>query len=123
MDAKLLSSVQEIAPIVQLTPSAKTKLVEVLKEQNALNGYLRIDVFASGGCACSGGYSYSMSLEEKPRPDDIVEEVDSIKVVADKSFSGILRGSRIDYLDTLQRRGFKLENRNVKAEGCGCGGH
>ena len=114
---------QEMAPIVQFTPSAKMKLAEVLREQNALDRYLRIDVFASGGCACSGGYSYSMSLEEKPKPDDVVEEVDSIKVVTDKSFSGILRGSRIDYLDTLQRRGFKLENPNVKAEGCGCGGH
>jgi iron-sulfur cluster assembly accessory protein len=114
---------QEMAPIVQFTPSAKMKLVEVLKEQNAVDRYLRIYVFTSGGCACSEGYSYSMSLEEKPRPDDVVEEVDSIKVVTDKSFSGILRGSRIDYLDTLQRRGFKLENPNVKSGGCGCGGH
>ena len=123
MEGGILPSVQQIAPIVHFTSSAKTKLVEVLREQNALDGYLRIDVFASGGCACSGGYSYSMSLEEKPRPDDIVEEVDSIKVVTDRSFSGILRGSQIDYLETLQRRGFKLENPNVKAEGCGCGGH
>ena len=112
-----------MSPIVEFTPSARTKLIEVLKEQNALDRYLRIDVFASGGCACSGGYRYSMSLEEKPRPDDVVEEVDSIKVVTGKSFSSILRGSRIDYLETLQRRGFKLENPNVKGEGCGCGNH
>jgi iron-sulfur cluster assembly accessory protein len=112
---------QKIAPIVQFTPTAKTKLVEVLKEQNAENSFLRIDVFSSGGCACSGGFRYSMSLEEKPRSEDMVEEIDSIKVVTDKNYVELLRGSEIDYMDTLQRRGFKLQNPNVVAEGCGCG--
>jgi iron-sulfur cluster assembly accessory protein len=114
---------QKIAPIVQFSPTAKTKLVGVLKEQSAENSFLRIDFFSSGGCACSGGFRYSMSLEEKPRSEDIVEEVDSIKVVTDKNYVDLLRGSQIDYMDTLQRRGFKLQNPNVVAEGCGCGGH
>src|SRR5437660_9650644 len=114
---------QKMAPIVQFTPTAKTKLVEVLEEQNAVSSLLRIDVFSSGGCACSGGFRYSMSLEQKPRSEDIVEEVDSIKVVTDKNYVELLRGSQIDYMDSLQRRGFKLQNPNVVAEGCGCGGH
>ena len=97
---------QKMAPIVQFTPNAKTKLAEVLKEQNAPDSFLRIDVFSSGGCACSGGFKYSMSLEEKPRSEDIVEEIDSIKVVADKNYAELLRGSQIDYMETLQRRGF-----------------
>jgi iron-sulfur cluster assembly accessory protein len=110
-----LKVMQKMAPIVQFTPNAKIKLVEVLKEQNAVSSFLRI--------ACSGGFRYSMSLEEKPRTEDVVEEVDNIKVVTDKNYADLLRGSQIDYMETLQRRGFKLENPNVVAEGCGCGGH
>ena len=115
---------QEMLPIVQFTPLAKQKLSEALKQQNeSENGsYLRIDVYASGGCACSGGYSYGMQLAEKPRLNDIVEEVDSFKVVTDKNNADILRGSKIDFIDTMQRQGFKIENPNVQGQGCGCGG-
>jgi iron-sulfur cluster assembly protein len=114
---------QKIDSIVQFTPAAKTKLVEILKEQNALNSYLRIDVYQSGGCACSGGFRYGMTLEEKPKPSDLVEETEGVKIVTDKSNLDILKGSKIDYTETIQRQGFKIENPNVHAEACGCGGH
>lgn len=114
---------QKVVPIVQFSAPAKEKLVEVMKEQNVMDHFLRIDVYASGGCACSGGYRYGMGFDENSRPDDVVEQVENIKVVTDKYSAEILRGSQIDYTDTLQRRGFKITNPNVQAGGCGCGGH
>jgi iron-sulfur cluster assembly protein len=112
---------QKMMPIVQFTPLAKQKLAEVLKEQNDGSSYLRIDVYASGGCACSGGYAYGMQLSEKPRTNDLVEKVDEFKIVTDKNNAEILRGSKIDFIDTLQKQGFKIENPNVQGQGCGCG--
>lgn len=112
---------QKMSPIVQFTPLAKQKLSEVLKEQSQGGSYLRIDVYASGGCACSGGYSYGMQLADKPRGDDLVEDVESFKIVTDKNNAEILRGSKIDFIDTLQKQGFKIENPNVQGQGCGCG--
>jgi iron-sulfur cluster assembly protein len=113
---------QKMMPIVKFTPLAKQKLSEALQEQNESgSSYLRIDVYASGGCACSGGYTYGMQLADKPRGNDIVEEVDSFKIVTDKNNSEILRGSKIDFVDTMQRQGFKIENPNVQGQGCGCG--
>ena len=112
---------QKMMPIVQFTPLAKQKLSEALKEQNDSGSYLRIDVYASGGCACSGGYTYGMQVAEKPRGDDLVEEVDSFKILTDKNNAEILRGSKIDFIDTLQKQGFKIENPNVQGQGCGCG--
>ena len=114
---------QQVQPILQLSPVAKTKLVEVLTEQKAMDAYLRVDVFQSGGCACSGGFSYGMTIDQSPRPNDVVEEIDGIRVVTDKANTEFLRGSKIDYADTLQHRGFSIENPNVHAEACGCGGH
>jgi iron-sulfur cluster assembly protein len=113
---------QKMMPIVKFTPLAKEKLSEALKEQQTQGGsYLRIDVYASGGCACSGGYTYGMQLSDKPRVNDVVEEVDDFKVVTDKNNADILRGSKIDFVDTMQRQGFKIENPNVQGQGCGCG--
>jgi hypothetical protein len=41
--------------MVEFTPVAKVKLIEVPMEQNAAGSYLRFDVSASSdGCACSG---------------------------------------------------------------------
>jgi iron-sulfur cluster assembly protein len=115
---------QKLMPIVQFTPLAKQKLSEALKDQNPQSesgSYLRIDVYASGGCACSGGYTYGMQLAEKPRGNDLVEEVDTFKIVTDKNNAELLRGSKIDFIDTMQRQGFKIENPNVQGQGCGCG--
>ena len=114
---------QKIDPIIQFSTPARQKLMEVLKEENASNAFLRIDVYASGGCACSGGYKYGMALDDKSRPDDVFEEIESIKVVTDKNNVDILRGARIDYAETMQRRGFRIINPNVQTGGCGCGGH
>ncbi len=67
---------QKVLPIVQFSSPAREKLKEALKEQNTANAFLRIDVYAAGGCACSGGYKYGMGLEDKARPDDVIEEID-----------------------------------------------
>jgi len=112
---------QKLLPIVTFTPLAKQKLSEALEEHSEGGSYLRIDVYASGGCACSGGYSYGMQLADKLRGNDIVEEVGDFRIVTDKSNADILRGSKIDFIDTLQRQGFKIENPNVQGQGCGCG--
>ncbi len=114
---------QKIDPIIHFSSPAKQKLIEVLKEENVTDAFLRIDVYATGGCACSGGYKYGMALDDKARPDDVVEEIESIKIVTDKNNVDILRGAKIDYSESVQRRGFKIINPNVQAGGCGCGGH
>jgi iron-sulfur cluster assembly accessory protein len=108
---------------VNFTPLARQKLRDVLETEKATNSYLRIEVYQSGGCACSGGYRYALSLEEKPGQADVAEEVGGLKVLAAKAEADFIRGSKIDFIESLQRTGFKIENPNVHAEACGCGGH
>jgi iron-sulfur cluster assembly accessory protein len=105
------------------SPLAREKLGEVLAEENATDSYLKIEVYQGGGCACSGGYRYALSLEKAPGDSDVVENLDGLKVMAAKSDAEMLRGSKIDFIDSLQKTGFKIENPNVHVEACGCGGH
>lgn len=114
---------QKLQPLVNFTPVAREKLGEVLESENAKDSYLRIEVYQGGGCACSGGYRYALSLQDKPGQNDVVEDVNGLKVLAAQSDADMLRGSRIDFIESLQRTGFKIENPNVHAEACGCGGH
>lgn len=112
-----------VRPLVVLTPVAKEKLAEVMTSERASGSFLKIGVFEGGGCACSGGYRYSLSLEEKAGTSDLVEDVDGLKVLVERGDADIIRGSRIDFVESLQRTGFKIENPNVHVEACGCGGH
>ena len=114
---------QDLQPLVALTPLARQKLGEVLEQEKAAGSYLKIEVYQGEGCACSGGLRYALSLEKEPGSSDVVEDVAGLKVMATKADAEMLRGSKIDFVESLQRTGFKLENPNVHAESCGCGGH
>jgi iron-sulfur cluster assembly protein len=114
---------QKLQPLVMFTPLAREKLGEVLASENATDSYLKVEVYQGGGCACSGGFRYALSLEKSPGESDVVENVGGFKVLAGKADAEMLRGSKIDYVQSLQRTGFKIENPNVHVEACGCGGH
>ena len=110
-------------PLVMFTPLARQKIGEVLEQEKATDSFLKIEIYQGGGCACSGGYRYALSLEKSPADTDVVEDVSGLKVMAAKADAEMLRGSRIDFIDSLQKTGFKIENPNVHVEACGCGGH
>jgi iron-sulfur cluster assembly protein len=114
---------QKLTPLVMFTPLARQKIGEVLEQEKAIGSYLKIEMFQGGGCACSGGYRYALSLEKEPGTADVVEEVGGLRVMAAKGDADMLRGSKIDFIDSLQKTGFKIENPNVHVEACGCGGH
>ena len=109
--------------MVMFTPLAREKIGEVLESENATDSYLKVEVYQGGGCACSGGFRYALSLEKSPSESDVVEDVGGLKILAGKADAEMLRGSKIDYVESLQRTGFKIENPNVHVEACGCGGH
>ena len=105
------------------TPLARQKIGEVLEEEKATDSYLKIEVYQGGGCACSGGFRYALSLEKTPGEADVVEEVGGLRIMAAKADADMLRGSKIDFIESLQKTGFKIENPNVRSGSCGCGAH
>ena len=105
------------------TPMARQKLSEVLEAQKASDAFLKIEVYQGGGCACSGGFRYALSLEKEPGEADVVEDVGGLRVMAGRADAEMIRGSKIDFIESLQKTGFKIENPNVHADACGCGGH
>jgi iron-sulfur cluster assembly accessory protein len=84
-------------------------------EMRKANG-LRIFI-AQGGCS---GYQYGMVLEDHAREDDITWADDGINVYVDNQSAQFLRGASIDFVETVQGAGFKIDNPNAVSS-CGCG--
>ena len=102
--------------VVEFTEAATTKLLEVLKEQDAEGQYLRIAVTTDD----HGGIEYVFGLEESPSESDkVVEGV--VKALVDDQSAPMLDGSSIDYVEGFERSGFVISNPNFSS-GCGCGG-
>ena len=104
------------APVVTLTDAAAAKLGELTKEETNPAIGLRVYVY-SGGCS---GFRYGMMLEDAPTADDNVLEANGVKVYVDGKSIDLLKGSQIDYVDTLMGAGFTVNNPNAVAA-CGCG--
>src|SRR2546426_6996059 len=99
-----------------LTNEAVSRLRNVLETQQARDGALRVFV-TPGGCS---GFSYGMSLESEPAEDDDIVEQAGVKVVVDEFSKQYLKGSQIDFIDSLMGGGFTVVNPNA-ARSCACG--
>lgn len=77
---------------------------------------LRVSVMP-GGCS---GFKYSLNIEERPIEDDMVLEVNGVRVFVDGFSAPYLHGVSIDYVTSMQGSGFTFHNPNATG-GCGCG--
>ncbi len=105
----------KVAPI-SLTPSAVSKVKQIMAQQNPVPAGLRVGV-VGGGCS---GFSYSMQFDNAPGMMDKVFNMGDLKVFVDATSVMYLNGCVVDYVETIEGAGFKFENPNVKST-CGCG--
>ncbi len=77
---------------------------------------LRVSVLP-GGCS---GFKYSLNIEERPLDDDMVQEVNRVRVFVDGFSAQYLSGVTVDYVSSMQGSGFTFSNPNASG-GCGCG--
>jgi len=105
----------ETKAIVEFTPSAVSKLKEIMAEQKATDAYLRIAAEQDS----DGRISYRFGIDTVADAQDAVVDGE-VKAVIDPNSAELLRGSSVDYVESLQRSGFAVSNPN--AGGCACGG-
>jgi len=103
--------------MVEITESAKSKIVDLLLEENTPGLSLRTFV-QGGGCS---GFSYGFTFDEVVNEDDFEVNVDSkFKVLIDAMSMQYLQGAVIDYKEELMGSSFTITNPNAQST-CGCG--
>ena len=99
-----------------ITEAAASKVLDLIAKENKQGHVLRIQV-VPGGCS---GFSYQFLVEEKGAEGDHVFDQHGLKTVVDNNSMSMLSGCTIDYVETLNESGFKVENPNAQ-KSCGCG--
>jgi iron-sulfur cluster assembly accessory protein len=101
--------------VVTLTENAAGEIKSLLSKPENAGKTLRVYV-EKGGCS---GMQYSMTFDEK-RAEDLSTDMYGVSVVVDPFSAQYLRGSVVDFSDSLTAGGFKVSNPNA-SQSCGCG--
>src|SRR5690606_11027281 len=70
-----------------------------------------------GGCS---GLRYQLFFDERRLEGDIVREFGGVEVVTDKMSSPYVAGATIDFVDTIEKQGFTIDNPSATSS-CACG--
>jgi iron-sulfur cluster assembly accessory protein len=114
-DAGRMAVQEQSADLVSLTPSAAEKIRALMAEETDVS-VLRVAI-EGGGCS---GFQYGLGFDHGVQEGDLEFDCEGVKVVVDPFSAPYLRGARVDYLETIQESGFKIDNPNAVSS-CGCG--
>src|SRR5438105_9221530 len=101
--------------IVSLTPAAAAKIRDLMAGEEDVS-VLRVAI-EGGGCS---GFQYGLGFDRGAQEGDHEFDCEGVSVVVDPFSAPYLRGARVDYLETIQESGFKIDNPNAVSS-CGCG--
>ena len=101
---------------INLSPVAATKVKSLLEQEGRDDLNLRISV-QPGGCS---GLRYQLFFDERSLDGDVVTDFDGVGVVVDRMSVPYLSGATIDFVDTIEKQGFTIDNPNATGS-CACG--
>ena len=103
---------------IALSDVAAEKVSALLKQEGRDDLSLRVAV-QPGGCS---GLRYQLYFDDRNLEGDTVTEfgAEKVRVVTDKMSTPYLMGATIDFVDTIQKQGFTIDNPNAQGS-CACG--
>jgi len=101
---------------VILTDTAASKVRGLLDQEGRDDLRLRIAV-QPGGCS---GLRYQLFFDERSLEGDLVSDFDGVQVTVDRMSAPYLVGATIDFVDTIEKQGFTIDNPNATGS-CACG--
>ena len=101
---------------INLTDTASSKVKSLLAQEGRDDLQLRIAV-QPGGCS---GLRYQLFFDERNLDGDLVTDFNGVAVVVDRMSIPYLNGATIDFVDTIEKQGFTIDNPNAGGS-CACG--
>jgi len=101
--------------MITLTESARTKVASILANEGP---DAKLRMYVSGkGCA---GLTYGFGITDEVEEDDLTIEEGDVTVLVDSFSLPYLKGSTVDFVESLTGSKFDIKNPNAKSS-CGCG--
>jgi iron-sulfur cluster assembly accessory protein len=101
---------------VILSETAAAKAKSLLEQEGRDDLALRIAV-QPGGCA---GLKYNLFFDDRLLDGDLTAEFGGVKLVVDRMSAPYVQGASIDFVDTIEKQGFTIDNPNATGS-CACG--
>ena len=101
---------------VVLSDPAAEKVRALLAQEGRDDLALRVAV-QPGGCS---GLRYQLFFDERDLDGDVVIDFGAVAVVVDRMSAPYLNGATIDFVDTIEKQGFTIDNPNASGS-CACG--
>lgn len=101
---------------VLLTDTAAEKVKSLLEQEGRDDLALRVAV-QPGGCS---GLRYQLFFDDRSLDGDDVIDFNGVNVVVDRMSGPYLGGATIDFVDTIEKQGFTIDNPNATGS-CACG--
>ncbi|MFM8240716.1 MAG: HesB/IscA family protein [Actinomycetota bacterium] len=101
---------------IVLTEIAVAKVKALLDAEGRDDLALRVAV-QPGGCS---GLRYQLFFDDRSLDGDIVKDFSGVNVVTDRMSAPYLGGATIDFVDTIEKQGFTIDNPNATGS-CACG--
>jgi iron-sulfur cluster assembly protein len=103
--------------LITVTEPAVERIHDLLDKEGKLATHgLRMKVIG-GGCS---GLRYELAFDDRVTDADTEVDASGVRVIVDDKSALYLVGTTLDFVDTLQETGFKMDNPNATAT-CGCG--
>ncbi|HWG24574.1 iron-sulfur cluster assembly accessory protein [Actinospica sp.] len=99
-----------------LTAEAAAKVKNLLEQEGRDDLSLRVQV-QPGGCS---GLRYQLYFDDRSLDGDVVSEFGGVHVVTDRMSAPYLVGASVDFVDTIEKQGFTIDNPNATGS-CACG--
>ena len=107
---------EQVTDGVVLTEGAASKVKALLDQEGRDDLALRIAV-QPGGCS---GLRYQLFFDERSLDGDVRTDFGGVEVVVDRMSAPYLVGATIDFVDTIEKQGFTIDNPNAGSS-CACG--
>ena len=101
---------------INVSDAAASKVRTLLEQEGRDDLQLRIAV-QPGGCS---GLRYQLFFDERSLDGDVVTDFDGVSVVVDRMSVPYLNGAMIDFVDSIEKQGFTIDNPNATGS-CACG--
>ena len=107
----------QVETALTLTERAAGKVKAMMELEPAGTAEVLRVAIRGGGC---GGFEYALGFDRGAAEGDSAYSYHGVTVVVDSASAPYLKGAKVDFVESLQESGFKIENPNASSS-CGCG--